>query len=174
MSGSAQSLDKVLRRLQQVEDDILQNQLQDAAQVRRTHRFMQTMVAALAVVALVNLYFVGELAQEIELLIRNMDRSVVHLEEMGDRTTGMQLHFERIGESAGRLPIVVDQMVSISAGMQEIERDLGGIREGMQHMSDHVAEMDGDVDVMKSAFRQVNGKLVHIRHSMAQMSGVLP
>jgi hypothetical protein len=174
MSGSAQSLAKVLRRLQQVEDDILQNQLQDAAQVRRTHRFMQTMVAALAVVALVNLYFVGELAQEIELLIRNMDRSVVHLEEMGDRTTGMQLHFERIGESAGRLPIVVDQMVSISAGMQEIERDLGGIREGMQHMSDHVADMDADVDVMKNAFRQVNGKLVHIRHSMAQMSGVLP
>lgn len=174
MTGSAKSLEKVLRRLEQVEDDIRQNQLEDATQVRRTNRFTQTMVAALAVVALVNLYFVGELAQEIELLIRNMDRSIVHLEEMGGQMTGMQLHFERIGESAGRLPIVVDQMVSISAGMQDIERDLGGIRERMEHMTDHVAEMDGDVEVMTRGFREVNGKLVHIRHSMGQMSNVVP
>jgi hypothetical protein len=174
VNGSAQSLDRVLRRLQQVEDGILQNQREDAAQVRRTHRFTQTMVAALAMVALVNLYFVGELAQEIELLIRNMDRSVVHLEEMGDRMTGMQLHFERIGESTARLPIVADQMVSISAGMQGIEGDLGGIRVRMQHMSNHVAGMDGDVDTMTRAFRELNGKLAHIRHSMSQMSGVVP
>lgn len=174
MSGPAQSLDKVLRRLEQVEEDIRQNQMEDAAQVRRTYRFTQTMVAGLAVVALVNLYFVGELAQEIELLIRNMDRSVVHLEEMGDRMTGMQLHFERIGESAGRLPIVVDQMTSISAGMQDIERDLGGIRGRMEHMTEHLATMDDDVRVMTYAFREVNGKLVHIRHNMAQMSNVVP
>ena len=174
MPGSAQSLEKVLRRLEQVEDDIRQNQLEDAAQVRRTDRFMQTMVAALAVVALSNLYFVGELAQEIQLLIRNMDRSVVHLEEMGDRMTGMQLHFERIGENAGRLPIVVDQMTSISAGMHDIEWDLGGVRERMERMTGHVAEMDGDVEVMTRAFREVNGKLVHIRHSMGQMSRAVP
>lgn len=174
MTGSAKSLDKIVRRLQQVEDDIRQNQLEDAGQVRRTHRFTQTIVAALAAVALLNLYFVGELAHEIGLLVRNMDRSVMHLEEMGDRMTGMQRHFDRIGESAGRLPIVVDQMVSISAGMQDIERDLGGIRDRMQHMSGHVAEMDGDVGNMTRAFREVNGKLVHIRHSVGQMSNVVP
>lgn len=174
MTGSSQSLEKVLRRLEQVEDDIRQNQAEDAAQVRRTNRFTHMMVAAVALVGLVNLYFVGELAQEIELLIRNMDRSVVHLEEMGDRMTGMQLHFERIGESTGRLPIVVDQMMSISVGMQEIEGDLGGIRQRMQQMSDHVAALDQDVATMTGAFREVNGKLVLIRQNMAQMSNVVP
>lgn len=174
MNGPAQSLDKVLRRLQQVEDDIRENQLEEAAQVRRTNRFTQTMVAALAVVALVNLYFVGELAQEIDLLVRNMDRSVVHLEQMGERMTGMQMHFERIGENAGRLPIVVDQMASISTGMHDIEWDLGGVRERMEHMTAHVTEMDRDVELMTRAFRDVNGKLVHIRHSMNQMSRVVP
>jgi len=34
--------------------------------------------------------------------------------------------------------------------------------------------MDGDVEVMTRAFREVNGKLVHIRHSMAQMSRAVP
>ncbi len=174
MTGPAKNLEKVVRRLEQVEDDIRQNQLEDAAHVRRTNRFTQTMVAALAAVALLNLYFVGELAHEIGVLVRNMDRSVVHLEEMGARMNGMQLHFERIGESAGRLPVVVDQMVSISASMQDIERDLGGVRGRMQHMSDHVAEMDADVGNMTRSFREVNGKLVHIRHNVAQMSRVVP
>ena len=174
MTGSAKSLERIVRRLGQVEDDIRQNQLEDAAHVRRTHRFMQTMVAALAVVALVNLYFVGELTHEIGLLVRNMDRGVMHLEEMGDRMTEMQLHFDSIGESAGRLPIVVDQMMSISAGMQDIERDMEGIRGRTQHVSEHVAEMDGDVENMTHAFREVNGKLVHIRHSMGQLSNAVP
>lgn len=172
--GPGQSLDKIVRHLEKVEDDIQQKQMADAEQVRHTHRFTQTMVAALALVALVNLYFVGELAHEIELLIRNMDRSVVHLEEMNHRVTELQFHVQRIGESAGRLPIVVDQMASIGAGMDGVEAELGGVRGHMRRMSDHVGVLDQDVGQMTGLFRQVNGKLVHIRHNMGQMSNVVP
>jgi len=172
--GPGHSLDKIVRHLQKIEDDIRQKQVADAEQVHHTNRFTQTMVAALALVALVNLYFVGELAHEIEVLIRNMDRSVVHLEEMGDRMTGMQVYVQRIGDSAGRLTIVVDQMASIGAGMQGVEEDLGGVRVRMQRMSDHVAVLDRDVELMTGVFREVNGKLVHIRHNMGQMSNVMP
>lgn len=172
--GPADSLEKIVRHLEKVEADIRESQVEDAEQVRRTNRFTQTMVAALAAVALVNLYFVGELAQEIELLIRNMNRSIVHLEEMGDRMTGMQLHFEGIGASAGHLPIVVDQMVAISGRMGEIEQDLGGIRTRMGQMSGHVGVLETDVQTMTAMFREVNGKLVHIRHNMRQVSGVVP
>lgn len=166
--GPGQSLDKIVLHLQKIEDDIRQKQVADAQQVHHTNRFTQTMVA------LVNLYFVGELAHEIQVLIRNMDRSVVHLEEMGDRMTGMQVHVQRIGDSASRLPIVVDQMASIGAGMQGVEEDLGGVRGSMQRMSDHVAALDQDVALMTGVFREVNGKLVHIRHNMGQMSNVVP
>lgn len=172
--GPEQSLDKIVLHLQKIEDDIRQKQVADAQQVRHTHRFTKTMVAGLALVALLNLYFVGELAHEIDVLIRNMDRSVVHLEEMGDRMTGMQVHVHRIGESAGRLPIVVDQMASIGAGMQGVEADLGGVRGRMQRMTGHVAVLDQDVGLMTGMFRDVNGKLVHIRHNMGQMSNVVP
>lgn len=166
--GPGQSLDKIVLHLQKIEDDIRQKQVADAQQVHHTNRFTQTMVA------LVNLYFVGELAHEIQVLIRNMDRSVVHLEEMGDRMTGMQVHVQRIGDSASRLPIVVDQMASIGAGMQGVEEDLGGVRGSMQRMSDHVAALDQGVALMTGVFREVNGKLVHIRHNMGQMSNVVP
>ena len=166
--GPGQSLDKIVLHLQKIEDDIRQKQVADAQQVHHTNRFTQTMVA------LVNLYFVGELAHEIQVLIRNMDRIVVHLEEMGDRMTGMQVHVQRIGDSASRLPIVVDQMASIGAGMQGVEEDLGGVRGRMQRMSDHVAALDQDVALMTGVFREVNGKLVHIRHNMGQMSNVVP
>jgi hypothetical protein len=172
--GPGHSLDKIVRHMQKIEDDIRQKQVADAEQVHHTNRFTQTMVAALALVALVNLYFVGELAHEIEVLIRNMDRSVVHLEEMGDRMTGMQVYVQRIGDSAGRLTIVVDQMASIGAGMQGVEEDLSGVRVRMQRMSDHVAVLDRDVELMTGVFREVNGKLVHIRHNMGQMSNVMP
>ena len=172
--GPEQSLDKIVRHLEKIEGDIRQKQVADAEQVHHTNRFTQIMVVGLALVALVNLYFVGELAHEIGVLIRNMDRSVVHLEKMGDQMTGMQVHVQRIGDSAGRLPIVVDQMASISAGMQAVEEDLGGVRGRMQHMSEHVAVLDGDVELMTRVFREVNGKLVHIRHNMGQMSNVVP
>ncbi|TVS08693.1 MAG: hypothetical protein EA417_22195 [Gammaproteobacteria bacterium] len=172
--GPGHSLDTIVRHLQKIEDDIRQKQVADAEHVHRTNRFTQTMVAGLALVALLNLYFVGELAHEIEVLIRNMDRSVVHLEEMGDRMTGMQVHVQRIGDSAGRLPIVVDQMGSIGAGMQGVEEDLGGVRGRMERMRDHVAVLDQDVELMTGMFREVNGKLVHIRHNMRQMSNVVP
>lgn len=172
--GPGQSLDKIVLHLQKIEDDIRQKQVADAQQVHHTNRFTQTMVAGLALVALVNLYFVGELAHEIQVLIRNMDRSVVHLEEMGDRMTGMQVHVQRIGDSASRLPIVVDQMASIGTGMKGVEEDLGGVRGRMQRMSNHVAALDQDVALMTGVFREVNGKLVHIRHNMGQMSNVVP
>ena len=172
--GPGQSLDKVVHHLQKIEDDIRQKQVADAQQVHHTNRFTQTMVAGLALVALINLYFVGELAHEIDVLIRNMDRSVVHLEEMGDRMTGMQMYVQRIGDSAGRLPIVVDQMTSISGSMQEVEEDLGGVRGRMQRVSNHVAALDQDVELMTGVFREVNGKLVHIRQNMGQMSNVVP
>jgi hypothetical protein len=172
--GPEHSLDKIVRHLQKVEDDIRQKQVADAEQVHHTNRFTQTMVAALALVALVNLYFVGELAHEIEVLIRNMDRSVVHLEEMGDRMTGMQLHVQRIGASAARLPIVVDQMASVSAGMQGIEQDLTGMRGRVHRISDHAGVLDQDVEFMTVVFREVNNKLVRIRQNMGQMSNVMP
>ncbi|WP_019626207.1 hypothetical protein [Thioalkalivibrio sp. ALJT] len=174
MIGSSKHLDKIVRHLEHVEDDIRQTQLEHAAHERRTDRFMQITVASLAAVALLNLYFVGELAHEIGVLVRNMDRTLVHLEEIEDRMTGMELHFQQVGENAGRLPIVVDQMTSISARMQEIERDLGGVSGHMHQMSSHVAEMDRNVRFMTHSFRNVNGKLVHIRHNVREMSRVVP
>jgi len=44
----------------------------------------------------------------------------------------------------------------------------------MQRMSEHVAALDQDVELMTGVFREVNGKLVHIGHNMGQMSNVVP
>lgn len=171
---TADALQRIADHLERTAVEIRRNQVDDSQREKRTHRSIQTMVAVLAAVALLNLYFVGELAQEIQLMIRNMDHATNQLEDMSDRMGGMRRHVGSMGENVSMLPIVVEQMGSMSTEMGFMESDLRGVRESMQDMTTNVEHLAGEVDSMRVIFREVNGKLIVMRQNVRQISDVVP
>lgn len=171
---TSDALQIVTQHLERTASDIRRNQQEETEREKRTNRFTQAFVTVLAVVALLNLYFVGNLAQEIQLMARNMNQATGQLQDMSDRMSGMRYHVASMGENVGMMPIVAQQMRSISGEMQYIEADLEDIRANMTAMTTHVGNLTTDVDTMRLLFRDVNGKFIVMRQNVRQIAGVLP
>ncbi|WP_006786638.1 hypothetical protein [Thiorhodospira sibirica] len=164
----------ILHRLKQTEESIRATQAIDAGLARRTQRLLQIVFLLIGLVALVNLYFVSDLAQETQIIIRNMTTMYEQFGEMSERMSGMRTHVSAMGQNIALMPVMVDQMDMISRNMLSMEHDVSGMRTHMQHLTGHVHVMYQDIHTMNLLFRDVNGKLVHMRYYVGHMSNVVP
>lgn len=171
---SLKNLEKIHDRLEKIEEDIRETQAIDASQEQRTSRFIHILIFIIAMVALTNLYFVGDLAQQVQILMRNMTKTYVHFGEMTDRMHWMTHHVKQMDDSISLMPVVVDQLWAMSEDMHIMDQQVHGISTLMNNMTRNVYFVNHDITQMSSIFRDVNGKLVHIRQNVRQMANVVP
>ncbi|QEP44717.1 hypothetical protein D5085_17195 [Ectothiorhodospiraceae bacterium BW-2] len=168
------NLETIVNHLRQTEEDIRQDQAQQQRRVQRTNRMIQLLFGLIGSIALVNLYFVGDLAQEVQIIIRSMTKMYTQFGEMSERMSGMRHHVDSMSDNIAFMPIMVEQMEMMSHKMGSMEHDVSAMRQSVTEMGGNVATMRGDIGTMNALFRSVNSKMDLMRHRVGEMSRVVP
>lgn len=169
-----ENLQKIVDYLQRTEIDMLQSRNHEVRRARNTNIMIQIMFGIIGVIALANLYFVADLAQEVKIVIRSMTKMYVQFGEMSAQMSAMRNHVAGMSDNIAMMPIMVEQMSSISDNMTAMQDDVAAMRWHMINMNRQVSSMNQDIGTMTLLFRDVNGKVVTMRYHVGQMSNVVP
>lgn len=167
-------LQSIAQNLKQMEEDL--QIIHDNA--RKTEKKTRLLIHSLFLViggfALVNLYFVNDLAQEIKVIVKSMNRMYVHFGEMSDRVDGMRQHVENMGDNISLMPVMVEQMTDMSDNMGQMKANVGGMKSKLTVMRQKVSIMNQDITEMAGRFRNVNHNVRHMSRDVRDMSDVVP
>lgn len=167
-------LKKIVAYLRQSENDMRRSQALENRYTLRTNRMIQIIFSVIGIVALLNLYFVGDLAQEVRAVIRSMDKMYVQFGEMSEQMSAMRQHVASMSDNITLMPVMVEEMTAMSDNMALMKEDVAAMRGRMVNMNRQVASMNQDIGTMMLLFREVNGKVVTMRYHVGQMSNVVP
>jgi gamma-glutamyl-gamma-aminobutyrate hydrolase PuuD len=167
-------LHKIVDYLQRTEQDLRTSQEAEMGSAKRTNRMIQSMFGIIGVIALLNLYFVANLAQEVRVVIRSMTKMYEQFGDMSGQMSAMRVHVGNMSENIAMMPIMVEQMGAISANMESMKGDVNAMRSHMVNMNGQVSSMNQDIGTMTVLFRDVTGKVVGMRQQVGQMSQVVP
>jgi len=167
-------LHKIVDYLQRTEQDMRTSQEAEMASAKRTNRMIQTMFGVIGVIALSNLYFVADLAQEVRVVIRSMTKMYTQFGDMSGQMSAMRVHVDNMSENITMMPIMVEQMSAISGNMVAMKGDVDAMRGHMVNMNGQVSSMNQDIGTMTVLFRDVTGKVIGMRQQVGQMSEVVP
>jgi hypothetical protein len=174
MQMNERELHKIVDYLGRTEQELRLAQDQEMGSAKRTNRMIQVMFSVIGMIALANLYFVADLAQEVRVVIRSMTKMYVQFGDMSEQMSAMRVHVDGMSDNIAMMPIMVEQMSAISANMESMRENVTGMRGHMVNMNGRVASMNQDIGTMTVLFRDVNGKMVAMRHQVGQMSQVVP
>ncbi len=168
------ALQTVVAHLERAESDIRNDQASSRAYEKRASRLIHSLYLVIGSMALINLYFVGDLAQEVQVIIRSMNKMYTQFGQMSERMHGMRYHVSGMGEQMALMPVMVEQMGSISGQMSQMEQEVTLMRGALIEIGDRVHSIGGDIGVMDRLFYEVNGKVFRMRHNVGQMSRMVP
>jgi DNA anti-recombination protein RmuC len=164
----------IIHNLTQVEDDLRRVHEQSRKIEKKTGIIIQTLFVIIGSFALINLYFVNDLAQEIKVIVKNMNKMYVHFGEMSDRVDGMRYHIVNMGDNMALMPIMVDQMSNMSVKMQTMKINVSGMKNKIIVMRKSVSIMNNDISEMAGRFRHVNHNVYQMRRDVKVMSDIIP
>lgn len=169
-----ENLQKIVDYLQRTEHDMQHSKENEVRHARNTNVMIQIMFGVIGVIALANLYFVADLAQEVRVVIRSMTKMYVQFGEMSAQMSTMRSHVAGMSDNIAMMPIMVEQMTIMSDNMARMQDDVTAMRWHMINMNQQVSSMNQDIDTMTLLFRDVNGKVITMRYHVGQMSNVVP
>jgi hypothetical protein len=171
---SSDPIEKIVDHLERSEASLRATQERSREQERRTGNLIQALFLAIAAIALVNIYYVNDLFQEVKVIMRSMTTMYTRFGEMSERVHGMRGHVESMSGQIGLMPVMVEQMGNMSERMAGMRGDVGEMRERLASMTGEVSVMEQDIGSMSLMLHDVTGKVIHIRRSVGAMSNVVP
>lgn len=168
------ALDKVLSRLNQTRNQLDLRYSEEERTFKRTNRTIHGIFIGIGIIALVNIYYIGDFAQETRVIVRDMVTMYTQFGEMSERMSGMRHHVSGMEDNIALMPFMAEQMTMMSSNMLMMRADVSDMNTHMYSMTQRVGTMGQDIGSMNRLFRNVNGTLTRMHYHVNQMSRVVP
>lgn len=141
---------------------------------RKSHTILHWMFLVIGGFALLNLYYVNDLSQEVKTIIRHMNQMYMQFGEMSERMKGMSRHVVNMDSNIALVPVMGEQMDMMEQRMGTMQKSVGEMHQSVGNMQGRVASMNRDVGSMSQSFYTVNRRVGQIQRNVGQMADVLP
>jgi hypothetical protein len=139
----------------------LESELQAAAEdtqrnTRRAVLLIYVLIVVMGGLALVNMYFVNDVTQEVGVLVRHLDDMLGHFERVSALMTEIRGTVSQMSRSIDMMPILGEQMAEMGDKVASMRADVERMKANVALMDTHVATMKGGVRDMSIDFRHLN------------------
>ncbi len=124
--------------------------------------------------ALLNLYTVNSLDQEVGVIIRQMNKMYLQFGEMSERMQSMSERVVSMDQNITLVPVLVEQMEMMDGNIAAMQGNVSSMDESIGGMQQRVSTMNQDTATMSRTFYGVNQRVMQIQRNMGQMANILP
>ena len=137
---------------------------------RRTVRIIRGVLLLLAILAVINLYMIQDLAQAMLDMISTMDRMQQHFAAVDRDMRTITQSVLGMNEQVRSLPPMKDYLVLMNQDMANMNHDVRFMDQNLANMDQHVATITNGVGEMAGRFELLNQTTRGMGYNVNQMS----
>ncbi|MGB4334989.1 MAG: hypothetical protein WBJ41_09150 [Chromatiaceae bacterium] len=137
---------------------------------RRTVRIIRGVLLLLAILAVINLYMIQDLAQAMLDMISTMDRMQQHFAAVDRDMRTITQSVLGMNEQVRSLPPMKDYLVLMNQDMANMNHDVRFMDQNLANMDQHVATITNGVGEMAGRFELLNQTTQGMGYNVNQMS----
>ena len=137
---------------------------------RRTLRIIRGVLLLLAILAVINLYMIQDLAQAMLDMISTMDRMQQHFAAVDRDMRTITQSVLGMNEQVRSLPPMKDYLVLMNQDMANMNHDVRFMDQNLANMDQHVATITNGVGEMAGRFELLNQTTQGMGYNVNQMS----
>ncbi len=172
--NESEDLKKVLASLQDLEDEVNATSRNSETVARGTRSISRIVFAILGSFALLNIYFVNDLAQEIKVIIGSMNKMYVHFGNVTERVTAIRQHVQHMGLNVRTMPIIKEQMQEMNDSVVVMTNSVDAMKSNIVVLDQRIGHMNHYVNEMAGRFRHMNKNVGNMGYNVNQMSTTVP
>jgi len=167
-------IDRLAEALDHLEEDLKRRDETIRGRTRGVDITIRALAAAMGILALVNLYYVNSLTQEVKLMIAAMGEMTGHFANVSEHMDHLTGTIKAMDRSVALMPVIRDQMNELAGRVDRMGGDVA-------LMGGTTASMDARMDVlnagiydMSQRFRGLNRSVAGMGSDVDQMSRPIP
>jgi methyl-accepting chemotaxis protein len=168
------ALVRLNERLVAMEQELEQTRTRSLAQRGRAGRAIHLLLALIGALALLNLYYVSNMAGDVRVVARSMVEMYTNFGQMSERMQHIRQHVQSMGEQIRMMPVMTEQLQGMRGYMAQMRSDVEGMRDRMAQMQERVGTMNSDIREMAGRFRNMNRSVYGLGADVREMSDVVP
>lgn len=174
MNTGKQHLDNLYEALENLEADLNEREESFGKQARGKELLIRLLIMVTVIIALINVYFVNDLTEEVRSMTRAMNEMNSHFDSVSGRMTNITNTVTSMNETVHMLPIVAAQMNDMAAYSDSMRQDMQRIRESSNGVEQRIQKLDADVLDMAHRFRRLNVSVGRMSIDVDHMSRPVP
>jgi hypothetical protein len=174
MQIQQEHVDRLASVLDKLEADYLERDEAFIAQSKTKELMVRSLIFVIVLVALVNIYFVNYLREEVSAMTEAMVEMNSHFGSVSKRMDNLTGTVSHMRQWVRMLPIVSAQMDEIAGLVENIDGDVEGIQGVMYDTNRRIGNMGMDMQDMSIRFRGLNGIVGGMGRDVEQMALPIP
>jgi uncharacterized protein YoxC len=171
---SPEHIEHLTDTLVQLEADIETRREDVQGRARGVGLMIRGLAAAMAILALSNLYFVNALTEEVKLMTMAMQEMTGHFANVSERMDSITLTLQDMDESVALMPVMREQMRTIAGHVAGMGEDVTGMRRSTDTMDARMDALNTGVFDMSRRFRALNASVAGMGADVDQMARPIP
>jgi methyl-accepting chemotaxis protein len=167
-------VDHLSEVLENLEADLAEREEAFGERVRGKELVIRVLIFVTVLIALVNLYFVNDLTEEVKAMTQAMNEMNEHFGAVSGRMGSITDTVDTMNDTVHMLPIVAAQMREIAGYTGSLSSDVARIRVSADSVETRVGQLEADTRDMALRFRRVNRSVGQIGADVDQMARPLP
>ena len=174
MQIQQEHVDRIASVLDKLEADYLERDEAFVAQSKTKELLVRSLIFVIVLVALVNIYFVNYLREEVSAMTEAMVEMNAHFGSVSTRMENLTGTVTDMRQWVRMLPIVSAQMDEIAGLVENIDGDVEDIQGVIFDTDVRIGNMGIDMHDMSLRFRGLNGIVGGIGRDVEQMALPIP
>jgi methyl-accepting chemotaxis protein len=167
-------IDRLSDTLDRLEEDLERRDDAIRGRTRGVDLTIRALAGAMGILALVNLYYVNALTQEVKLMIVAMGEMTGHFGNVAERMNGVTGTIKSMDKSVALMPVIRDQMSELAGQVDRMADDVARMSDTADRMDGRMDELNIGIYDMSQRFRGLNRSVTGMGADVDQMSRPLP
>lgn len=167
-------IDRLSKTLDHLEKDLARRDDALRGRARGVDVMIRALTAAMGILALVNLYYVNALTQEVKLMIAALGEMTGHFANVAERMDGLTGTIKAMDRSVALMPVIRDQMSELAGRVERMGGDVALMRGTAASMDSRMDGLNAGIYDMSQRFRGLNRSVAGMEADVDQMSRPIP
>lgn len=174
MQLQQEHVERIAAVLDKLEVDFLERDEAMLAKSKTKELWIRGLILVIVLVALVNIYFVNYLREEVSAMTETMVEMNNHFGSVSTRMENLTGTVTDMRQWVRLLPIVSAQMNEIAGLVENIDVDVAGIEDVIFDTDQRIGTMGADIQDMSLRFRGLNNVVGGMRRDVEEMARPIP
>jgi len=174
MQIQPEHVDRIARVLDKIEADFVERDEAFSQTAKAKELLVRGLIFLTVLVALINIYFVNNLREEVSAMTTAMVEMNSHFGSVSVRMDNLTITVHDLGKRVRMLPIVADQMNEIADLVQNLDGDVHQIEGVISTTGQRIGAMGLDMQDMSMRFRKLNDIVAGMGRDVDHMARPVP